>query len=99
MGRDTHMFGVCAVAVGNGPIQAHLCPAGLTVLAMAAAVIVMIHDPITDLGLGVANRGADGDDCAAGFVPGDYRAFNLLGSDTNLTRWASVGAKICSAHA
>ena len=59
----------------------------------------MIHDPIADLGLGIADRGTDRDDYAAGFVPGDYRAFNLHGSDPNLTRWASVGAKICSAHA
>ncbi len=66
------MPAVIAEAIDDRAVQAHLRPACAAVLAGATAVIVMIHHPLADPALVLADARTHRCDDAAGLVSGNH---------------------------
>src|SRR5262249_2509079 len=98
-----HVLRVTAVAtraIDHRPRQAHLRPARPAVLALAAALVVVVHHPLADprflLGDGRAERG----DHAAGLVTGDHPGLGLdPAGDGPLRRGGAIVVQVAAAHA
>ena len=73
--RHLHVGGVAAVprqAVDDDPLRAELGPARPAVLAVATALVVVVHHALTDRRVGLRDPRAALEDDAAGLVSGDH---------------------------
>src|SRR5262249_8610158 len=73
--RHLHVLRVAAVtagAVNHRSLEAHLRPARVAVLAVAAAVVMVVHYALADPAFLVGDGGAHCRDDAAGLVTGDH---------------------------
>src|SRR5262249_13227306 len=78
--RNLHVLPVTAVttgAVDHRALEAHLRPARPAVLAVAAAVVVVVHHTLAHPGFLISDAGAHGGDEAARLVAGDYTGLPL----------------------
>src|SRR5262249_22711723 len=86
-------------AIDGAAANAHLRPAGLTMLTGAAAGVVMHHDARTDTGRALIDSGASRCHDAARLMSGDDRALNLAESKRGGRTGCAVEFEIAAAHA
>src|SRR4029077_20067469 len=93
------MAAVAADAVGDETLLAQLRPSGAAMAAHSAAFVVMAHHALADAGLAFADARGDGNDNAAGLVPGDDRSLGRAADGKPATLGGAIGMKIAAAHA
>src|SRR5262249_16661428 len=90
-----------AGAVDHRSLEAHLRPAGAAVLAVAAAVVMVVHHALADPRFPVGDGAAHRRDHAAGLVTGDHAGGPLDAARDAATRIGrgAVVVQVAAAHA
>src|SRR5262245_56669857 len=101
----TFMYLACAPcparAVNDGALEAHLRPAGATVLAVATAVVVVIHHALADTRFLLGDAGTHRRHDAAWLVPGDHSGLPLdaPGHGAGRLGGRAIVVQVAAAHA
>src|SRR5687768_3568487 len=87
--------------VDHGSREAHLCPARPAMLAVAAAVVVMVHHALADPGLLVGDTGAHRGDDATGLVASNHAGLSLDAARHRPGRMGggAIVVQVAAAHA
>jgi hypothetical protein len=92
---------VTARAIHHRSLEAHLRPAGAAVLAGAAAVVVVVHHALADLGLLVGDAGAHRGDDATGLMASDHTRLpsDAAGHGPGRLGVGAIVVQVAAAHA
>src|SRR4029077_3865891 len=90
-----------AGAVDYRSLEAHLRPARTAVLAVAAAIVMVVHHALADPGFLVGDGGAHCRDDAAGLVTGNHagRPLDATRDDSTRIGRGAVVVQVAAAHA